>query len=174
MDRIVFLGSGIDDNVANIIAQLLFLDARRIRPARCMYINSPVGRSTPGWRSPTPCSTCAVHTYCRDACLDGAVLLTAGEPGKRYALPNARIMIHQPSGGSQGTASDIEIQAREILDIRQRLNGVLAKHTGQSIGRSPRTWTATGSCPPTAEYGLIDQAISDRLGVARSLPILPH
>ncbi len=170
MDRIVFLGTGVDDNVANIIvAQLLFLDAEDpTRPVH-MYINSPGGHVYAGMaiydtmqhmRAP-------VHTYCVGmAASMGAVLLTAGEPGKRHALPNARIMIHQPSGGSQGTAADIEIQAREILDIRQRLNKVLAKHTGQSVEQIAQDVDRDRFMSPeeAAEYGLIDQVITGPVG----------
>ena len=137
MDRIVFLGTGIDDNVANIIlAQLLFLDAEDPERDIFMYINSPGGSVYAGLaiydtmqhlRAP-------VSTFCVGmAASMAAVLLAAGEEGKRNALPNSRIMIHQPSGGSQGTAADIEIQAREILHIRERLNEIMAKHTGQSV-----------------------------------------
>ena len=170
MDRIVFLGSGIDDNVANIIvAQLLFLDAEDpTRPVH-MYINSPGGQVYAGMaiydtmqhmRAP-------VHTYCVGmAASMGAVLLTAGEEGKRHALPNARIMIHQPSGGSQGTAADIEIQAREILDIRERLNGVLAKHTGQTVEQIANDVDRDRFMSPdeAVEYGLIDQVLVGPVG----------
>src|SRR5210317_182344 len=137
MDRIVFLGSGVNDAVANIIvAQLLFLDAEDPERDIHMYINSPGGGVYAGMaiydtmqhiRAP-------VATYCVGmAASMGAVLLAAGAEGKRGALPNSRIMIHQPSGGSQGTAADIEIAAAEILHIRERLNGIMSKHTGQPV-----------------------------------------
>ena len=136
MDRIIFLGSPVDDNVANIVvAQLLFLDAEDPERDIFMYINSPGGNVYAGLaiydtmqhlRAP-------VSTFCVGmAASMGAVLLTSGAKGKRSALPNSRIMIHQPSGGSQGTASDIEIAAKEILHIRGRLNEIIARHTGQS------------------------------------------
>jgi ATP-dependent Clp protease protease subunit len=135
MDRIVFLGCGIDDNVANIIlAQLLFLDAEDPERDIFMYINSPGGSVYAGMaiydtmqhlRAP-------VSTFCVGiAASMGAVLLAAGAEGKRNALPNARIMIHQPSGGYQGTAADIAVAAQEILHVRTRLNQIIAKHTGR-------------------------------------------
>ena len=137
MDRIVFLGSGIDDNVANvIIAQLLFLDADDRDRDIFLYINSPGGSVYSGLaiydtmqhlRAP-------VATFCVGmAASMGAVLLAGGAPGKRSALPNSRILIHQPSSGAQGTAADIEIAAREILDARKRLNKILSNHSNQSV-----------------------------------------
>ena len=160
MDRIVFLGSGIDDNVANIIvAQLLFLDAEDPERDVNMYINSPGGSVYAGlaiydtiqhMRAP-------VATYCVGmAASMGAVLLTAGAKGKRHALPNSRIMIHQPSSGTQGTAADIEIAAREILDIRKRLNGILAEHTGQTPEQIGKDVDRDRFMSPheAAEYGL--------------------
>ena len=165
MDRIVFLGSGIDDNVANIIiAQLLFLEAEDSERDIFMYINSPGGSVYAGMaiydtmqhlRAP-------VSTFCVGMCASmGAVLLTAGEKGKRSALPNSRIMIHQPSSGFQGTASDIEIQAREVLDIKQRLNGVMAKHTGQDVDRIAQDVDRDNFMSPydAVEYGLIDTVL---------------
>ncbi|MCH1571552.1 MAG: ATP-dependent Clp protease proteolytic subunit [Longimicrobiales bacterium] len=165
MDRIVFLGTGIDDNVANIIlAQLLFLDAEDPERDIYMYINSPGGSVYAGMaiydtmqhlRAP-------VSTFCVGmAASMGAVLLAAGEPGKRNALPNSRIMIHQPSGGSQGTAADIEIAAQEILHIREKLNGIVAKHTGQSVERIADDVDRDRFMSPEAavEYGLIDRVL---------------
>ncbi|MGY8778523.1 MAG: ATP-dependent Clp protease proteolytic subunit [Longimicrobiales bacterium] len=165
MDRIVFLGTGIDDNVANIIlAQLLFLDAEDPDRDIFMYINSPGGSVYAGLaiydtmqhlRAP-------VSTFCVGmAASMAAVLLTAGEPGKRNALPNSRIMIHQPSGGSHGTASDIEIQAQEILHIREKLNGIVAKHTGQTIEKVADDVDRDRFMSPdqAVEYGLIDRVI---------------
>lgn len=170
MDRIVFLGSGINDTVANIIvAQLLFLDAEDPDRDIHMYINSPGGGVYAGMaiydtmqhiRAP-------VSTYCVGmAASMGAVLLAAGEEGKRGALPNARIMIHQPSGGSQGTAADIEIQAREILDIRERLNGILAKHTGQPIEKIADDIDRDRFMNPkeAVDYGLIDRVLTNTIG----------
>ena len=165
MDRIVFLGSGIDDNVANIIvAQLLFLDAEDPERDIFMYINSPGGSVYAGMaiydtmqhlRAP-------VATFCVGMALSmGAVLLTAGAKGKRNSLPNSRIMLHQPSGGSQGTAADIEIAAKEILHIRERLNAIIAKHTGQSIERIADDVDRDRFMSPAeaVEYGLIDRVL---------------
>src|SRR5690606_15783745 len=139
MDRIIFLGTPIDDTVANIIiAQLLFLESDDPGKDVYLYINSPGGSVYAGlaiydtiqyMQSP-------VNTMCMGmAASMGALLLATGAKGKRSALPNSRIMIHQPSGGSQGTAADIEIQAKEILYARERLNQILAKHTGQPVER---------------------------------------
>ncbi len=170
MDRIVFLGSGINDTVANIVvAQLLFLDAEDPERDIHMYINSPGGGVYAGMaiydtmqhiRAP-------VSTYCVGmAASMGAVLLAAGAEGKRGALPNARIMIHQPSGGSQGTAADIEIQAREILDIRERLNVILAKHTGRSVEQIAQDVDRDRFMNPeeSVEYGLIDRVLTNTIG----------
>ena len=165
MDRIIFLGSGIDDNVANIIvAQLLFLDAEDPERDIFMYINSPGGGVYAGMaiydtmqhlRAP-------VSTFCVGmAASMGAVLLAAGAQGKRSALPNSRIMIHQPSGGSQGTASDIGIAAKEILHIRERLNQLIAKHTGQSVETIEEDADRDRFMSPedAVGYGLIDQVL---------------
>jgi ATP-dependent Clp protease, protease subunit len=165
MDRIIFLGSGIDDMVANIIvAQLLFLDAEDPERDISMYINSPGGSVYAGLaiydtmqhlRAP-------VSTYCVGmAASMGAVLLTAGAKGKRAALPNSRIMIHQPSSGAQGTASDIEIAAREVLHIREKLNEILAKHTGQTVQRIADDVDRDRFMSPyeATDYGLIDRVI---------------
>lgn len=165
MDRIVFLGSGIDDNVANIIvAQLLFLDAEDPERDIFMYINSPGGSVYAGMaiydtmqhlRAP-------VSTFCVGmAASMGAVLLTAGQKGKRAALPNSRIMIHQPSSGTQGTAADIEIAAREVLHIRERLNGIISKHTGQTVEQISADSDRDRFMSPeeAVEYGLIDRVL---------------
>ena len=165
MDRIVFLGTGIDDNVANIIvAQLLFLDAEDPERDIFMYINSPGGSVYAGMaiydtmqhlRAP-------VSTFCVGmAASMGAILLTAGVEGKRSALPNSRIMIHQPSGGSHGTASDIEIAAKEIVHIRHSLNGILSKHTGKSVEQVAADVDRDRFMSPVeaVEYGLIDQVL---------------
>ncbi len=165
MDRIVFLGSGIDDNVANIIiAQLLFLDAEDPEKDIYLYINSPGGSVYAGLaiydtmrhlRAP-------VSTFCVGmAASMAAVLVAAGEKGKRAALPNSRIMIHQPSSGAHGTAADIEIAAKEILHIRERLNEILAFHTGQPIGRIADDVDRDrfmGS-DDAVEYGIIDRVL---------------
>jgi ATP-dependent Clp protease protease subunit len=165
MDRIVFLGSPIDDNVANIIvAQLLFLDAEDPERDIFMYINSPGGGVYAGLaiydtmqhlRAP-------VSTFCVGMCASmGAVLLAAGEKGKRNALPNSRIMIHQPSGGSQGTAADIEIAAREVLYTREKLNEILARHTGQPVDQIAEDVDRDRFMSPkeSVEYGLIDHVL---------------
>jgi ATP-dependent Clp protease protease subunit len=165
MDRIVFLGAPIDDNVANImVAQLLFLDADDPERDIHMYINSPGGSVYAGMaiydtmqhlRAP-------VATYCVGmAASMGAILLTAGEKGKRSALPNSRIMIHQPSSGAQGTAADIEIAAKEILRTRERLNEILARHTGQSIERIADDVDRDRFMSPgeAVDYGLIDRVL---------------
>ena len=165
MDRIIFLGSGIDDNVANIIvAQLLFLDAEDPERDIFMYINSPGGGVYSGmaiYDTMQPLRA-PVSTFCVGmAASMGAVLLSAGAKGKRSALPNSRIMIHQPSGGSQGTAADIEIAAQEILHIREKLNLLIAKHTGQPVETIQKDADRDRFMSPqeAVEYGLIDQVI---------------
>jgi ATP-dependent Clp protease protease subunit len=168
MDRIIFLGTPIDDNVANIvIAQLLFLESDDPGKDIFLYINSPGGSVYAGlaiydtmqyMQSP-------VNTMCMGmAASMGALLLATGENGKRSALPNSRIMIHQPSGGSQGTAADIEIQAKEILYARERLNQILAKHTGQTVERVADDVDRDRFMSPleAKEYGIIDQVVSHR------------
>jgi ATP-dependent Clp protease, protease subunit len=168
MDRIVFLGTPIDDNVANIIiAQLLFLEAEDPEKDIYLYINSPGGSVYAGlaiydtlqyMRAP-------VATMCMGlAASMGSLLLATGQKGKRSALPNSRIMIHQPSGGSQGTAADIEIQAREILYARERLNEILAKHTGQTVEQIAEDVDRDRFMSPVEakEYGIIDHVVSHR------------
>jgi ATP-dependent Clp protease, protease subunit len=168
MDRIVFLGTPIDDNVANIIiAQLLFLEAEDPEKDIYLYINSPGGSVYAGlaiydtlqyMRAP-------VSTMCMGlAASMGSLLLATGQKGKRSALPNSRIMIHQPSGGSQGTAADIEIQAREILYARERLNEILAKHTGQTVEQIAEDVDRDRFMSPVEakEYGIIDHVVSHR------------
>jgi ATP-dependent Clp protease protease subunit len=134
-DRIVFVGTGIDDGFANaVVAQLLFL-AKDVNREISMYINSPGGSVTAGLAiyDTMQFVKCPVATYCiGQAASMGAILLAAGTPGKRYALSNARIMIHQPWGGAQGTASDISIQAEEILRLKKRLNEILSIHSGKT------------------------------------------
>lgn len=167
MDRIVFLGSAVDDNVANIIiAQLLFLDAEDPERDIYLYINSPGGGVYSGLaiydtmrhlRAP-------VSTFCVGmAASMAAVLVAAGEKGKRAALPNSRIMIHQPSSGAQGTASDIAIAAKEILHIRERLNEILSFHTGQSTDRVAEDVDRDRfmSPPEAMEYGIIDRILKE-------------
>lgn len=166
MDRIVFLGAPIDDDVANVvIAQLLFLQADNPDREINVYINSPGGHVQSGLAiyDTMQFLTAPVATTCLGmAASMGAFLLAAGAKGKRRALPNSRIMIHQPSGGSYGSASDIEIQAKEILFARQRLNELLANHTGQDVERVADDVDRDRFMSPdeALEYGIIDQVVS--------------
>jgi len=166
MDRIVFLGSPINDEVANIlIAQLLFLQAENAEKDVYLYINCPGGGVYAGLAiyDTIQFMTAPVSTICMGmAASMGALLLAAGTKGKRSALPNSRIMIHQPSGGSQGTASDIEIQAKEILYARERINEILSNHTSQSIEQVAEDADRDRFMSPheAVEYGLIDQVIT--------------
>jgi ATP-dependent Clp protease protease subunit len=170
-DRIVFLGSGIDDDVANVvIAQLLFLESEDPDKDVHLYINSPGGSVTAGLAIYDTMQYIGpeITTICLgQAASMGAWLLAAGAPGKRLALPNSRIMIHQPMGGTQGQASDIEIQAREILSLRERMNEILAAHTGKSaeeIARdTERDYHMTGE--EARAYGLIDRVVERRVAV---------
>jgi ATP-dependent Clp protease protease subunit len=178
-DRIIFLGSAITDDVANLmIAQLLFLEAEDPDKEINFYINSPGGLVTAGMavydtmqyiKSP-------VATLCMgQAASMAALLLAAGDLGKRFALPHARILIHQPLGGFQGQATDVDIQAREILRLREELNFIMARHTGQPIDRinrdTERDFYMSGE--QAKEYGLIDDVISHR-EVGRLLPVRPR
>ncbi len=166
MDRIVFLGTPINDDVANvIIAQLLFLQADNPEKDIYLYINSPGGSVYSGLAiyDTMKFLTCPVNTYCMGiAASMGSFLLAAGTKGKRYALPNSRIMLHQPSGGTQGTAADIEIQAKEILYLRERLNRIYAENTGQTEEQINEDLDRDRFMSPeeATEYGLIDQVIS--------------
>ena len=167
-ERVIFLVGGVDDHVANVIvAQLLFLEAENPEKDISLYINSPGGVVTAGMAIYDTMQYIKpdVSTICvGQACSMGALLLAAGAKGKRYALPNARVMIHQPSGGSQGQATDIEIQAREILALRQRLNEVLANHTGQSLDVIARDTERDNfkSAEAAREYGLVDEVLVRR------------
>lgn len=165
-DRIIFLGAPIDDVFANlIIAQLLFLEAEDPEKDINLYINSPGGSVTAGlgiydtmqYVKPPITTICLGQ-----AASMGALLLTAGTKGKRFALPNARVMIHQPMGGFQGQATEIDIHAREILKIRERLNDILAKHTGQPLDKialdTERDYFMSGE--EAKRYGLIDEVIT--------------
>jgi len=164
-DRIIFVGTAIDDTVSNvIIAQLLFLEAEDPEKDINIYVNSPGGLVTAGLAIYDTMQYVkpAIATICvGQAASMGSLLLTAGAKGKRYALPNARIMIHQPSGGFQGQATDIGIQAEEIIKIRKRLDEIMAKHTGQSLERvhrdSERDYFL--SAEEARVYGLIDEVI---------------
>jgi len=166
MDRIVFLGTPIDDNVANvIIAQLLFLQADNPEKDIYLYINSPGGSVYAGLAiyDTMKFLTCPVNTYCMGiAASMGSFLLAAGTKGKRYALPNSRIMLHQPSGGMQGTAADIEIQAREIIFLRERLNKIYSENTGQPVEQIGEDLDRDRFMSPeeAKEYGLIDNVIT--------------
>jgi ATP-dependent Clp protease protease subunit len=168
MDRIVFLGSPINDDVANvIIAQLLFLQADNPEKDIYLYINSPGGSVYAGLAifDTMQFLTCPVNTYCMGiAASMGSFLLSAGTKGKRYALPNSRIMLHQPSGGMQGTAADIEIQAKEILYLRERLNRIYANNTGQTIEQINEDLDRDRFMSPeeARDYGLIDHVITKR------------
>jgi len=167
-DRIVFLGHTIDDDVSNlVIAQLLFLEAEDPEKDISLYINSPGGSVTSGlaiydtMRYVRP----AVVTICLgQAASMAAWLLASGEPGKRMALPNSRVMIHQPMGGVQGQASDIEIHAREILKLRERMNEILAEHTGKPLAQiaadTERDYHMSGQ--EALAYGLIDKVVRER------------
>lgn len=165
-DRIIFLGGPIDDNVANlVIAQMLFLEAEDPNKDIHLYVNSPGGVVTAGMAIYDTMQYIKpdVSTICvGSAASMGAMLLTAGAKGKRYALPHARIMIHQPLGGVQGQASEIEIHAREILRMREELNGLLASHTGQSMEVIARDTDRDNFMSATAakEYGLIDEVLT--------------
>ena len=168
MDRIVFLGTPIDDNVANIIiAQLLFLEAENLEKDIYLYINSPGGSVYAGLAiyDTMQYLKAPVATMCMGmAASMGSMLLAAGAAGKRSALPNSRIMIHQPSGGSQGTAADIEIQAREIIYARERLNLILANHTGQTVERIAEDVDRDRFMSPeeAKEYGIIDHVVTSK------------
>ena len=165
-DRIIFLGGPIDDNVANaVIAQMLFLEAEDPDKDIHLYINSPGGVVTAGMAIYDTMQYIKpdVSTICvGSAASMGAVLLTAGAKGKRYALPHARVMIHQPLGGVQGQASEIEIHAREILRMREELNGILASRSGQDIEVVARDTDRDNfmSAQDAVEYGLIDDVLT--------------
>jgi ATP-dependent Clp protease protease subunit len=167
-DNIIFIGTPIDDNLANlVVAQLLFLEAEDPEKEISIYINSPGGSVTAGLAIYDTLQFIRpdVTTYCiGQAASMAAVLLAAGTAGKRFALPNSRVVIHQPSGGAQGQATDINIQAKEILRTRQRLNEILSRHTGQDIAKIEqdveRDFIMTAEV--AREYGIIDQVISKR------------
>ena len=167
-DRIVLLGGEVTDESANlIVAQLLFLQSQDAKKTINMYINSPGGSVTAGLAiyDTMQFISCPVATYCiGQAASMGAVLLTAGAKGKRFALPNARIMIHQPWGGAEGKASDIEITAKEILRLKERLNHILADHAGKSyedvVRDTDRDYFM--SADEAAAYGLIDRVVSQK------------
>lgn len=164
-DRIIFIGTAIDDNVANlIIAQLLYLQSEDAKKDIHVYINSPGGSVTAGLGIYDTMQFVKpdVRTYCiGQAASMGSLLLTAGAAGKRYSLPYSRIMIHQPWGGAQGTASDIQIQAQEILRMKEELTNILAKHTGQEYAKVEADCDRDYfmSAQESKEYGLVDEVI---------------
>jgi ATP-dependent Clp protease protease subunit len=167
-DRIIMLGTPVDDHVANlIVAQLLFLEAEDPEKDIYLYINSPGGIVTAGLAiyDTMQYIKSEVVTICMgQAASMGAVLLAAGAKGKRFALPHSRIMIHQPLGGFQGQATDIEIHAKEILRLRKMLNGILSKHTGQSLRRIEKDTERDYfmSAEEAMKYGLIDKVLTRR------------
>lgn len=164
-DRIILLGSPIDDNIANIIvAQLLYLQFEDGKSDINMYINSPGGSITAGMAiyDTMQFLTCDVATYCLGQCASmGAMLLTAGAKGKRYALPNSRIMIHQPLAGMQGTAVELEIHAKEVLRTKRRMNELMAKHTGQPLEKVEKDTNRDNfmMASEAKDYGLIDTVL---------------
>jgi ATP-dependent Clp protease protease subunit len=171
-DRVVFIVGGIDDHVANlVVAQLLFLESENPDKDVHLYINSPGGIVTAGMSIYDTMQFIKpdVSTICvGQAASMGSLLLAGGAKGKRYALPHSRIMIHQPSGGFQGQASDIDIHAREVLKLRAKLNDVLAKHTGQTVERIERDSDRDNfmDAATAVEYGLIDTVLDKRVEAA--------
>ncbi len=173
-ERIIFIGTPMDDEVSNlIIAQMLFLEAEDNEKDINIYINSPGGVVSAGLAIydtmqflKSPISTICVG----QAASMGALLLAAGSKGKRYALPNARIMIHQPLGGAQGQATDIEIQTKEILRMKKLLNEILAKHTGQPLAKIEKDTDRDFymSAEEGVQYGLIDEVIEAKKGLIKS------
>jgi ATP-dependent Clp protease protease subunit len=172
LDRIVFLGTPVDDDVANvIIAQLLFLEADNPGKDISLYINCPGGSVSAGLAMYDTMQHLAspVSTICMGmAASMGCFLLAAGAPGKRFALPHARIMMHQPSGGSQGTAADIEIAAREVLRTRALVHELLARHTGKAADQIARDFDRDRwmSADEARDYGMIDQVVATRAEAA--------
>nr|WP_246056860.1 ATP-dependent Clp endopeptidase proteolytic subunit ClpP [Emcibacter nanhaiensis] len=170
-ERIIFLTGQVHDGVASLItAQLLFLEAENPKKDISFYINSPGGVVTSGLGIYDTMQYIRpkVTTICiGQACSMGSLLLAAGEPGQRYALPNSRIMIHQPSGGAQGQATDIEIHAKEILELRKRLNNMYVKHTGQPLDVIEENMERDNFMSPeqAKEFGLIDQVYEKRLDI---------
>ncbi len=175
-DRIIFIGTGIDDHVANIvIAQMLFLQMEDPKKDINIYINSPGGSVTAGLAiyDTMQFVTCDVTTYCMGiAASMGAVLLCAGTKGKRYALPNSDIMIHQVSGGAQGQASDVERQVEFMYKLKRRLNGILSHHTGKSVDQvnkdADRDYYMTAQ--EAKDYGLVDEVVQSRKQLSDILP----
>lgn len=173
-ERIIFVGTAIDDDVSNlVIAQMLFLQSEDADKEISLYINSPGGSVTAGLAvyDTMQYLKCDVATYCvGQAASMAALLLAAGTKGKRYALPNARIMIHQPWGGAQGQATDVGIQAREILRLRERLNAILAAHTGKPVETVEKDTDRDFfmSAEEAKAYGLVDEVVMPRKVAAPS------
>lgn len=169
-ERVIFLVGQVEDHMANlVVAQMLFLEAENPDKDIHLYINSPGGSVTAGLSIYDTMQFIKpdVSTMCiGQACSMGAFLLTAGAKGKRFCLPNARTMIHQPSGGAQGQASDIHIQAQEILKLRERLNEIMAGHTGRGVEEIARDTERDRfmSAHESVEYGLIDMVLERRVG----------
>ena len=167
-ERVIFLVGPVDDHSANlVVAQLLFLESENPDKDIHLYINSPGGSVTAGMSIYDTMQFVKpdISTMCiGQACSMGAFLLTAGAQGKRFCLPNSRVMIHQPSGGAQGQASDIHIHAQEILKIRERLNHLMAEHTGQPVDKIALDTERDNfmSAEQSKEYGLIDQIVTKR------------
>ena len=167
-DRIILLGTPVDDTIANlIVAQLLFLQSEDPKKEIDLYINSPGGSITAGLAiyDTMQFLTCDVNTYCiGQAASMGAVLLCGGTKGKRYALPNANIMIHQLLGGAEGPASDVEIRVRYMLKLKHRLNSIIAKHSGRSIEQVEKDTDRDNFMSPeeAKTYGLVDEVVQSR------------
>ena len=170
-ERIIFVVGPIDDNVANlVVAQMLFCESENADKDIQLYINSPGGSVTAGLAiyDTMQFVNCEVSTLCvGQAASMGAFLLAGGQKGKRYCLPNSRVMIHQPSGGSQGQASDIEIQAQEILFLRKRMNEIMASHTGRSVDELARDTERDNfmTAQDALDYGIIDKIQEPRVGL---------
>ena len=167
-DRIIFLGTQVDDAVSSlVIAQMLFLQMEDPTKDINLYINSPGGSVTAGLAMYDTMQfiKCDIATYCLGQCASmGAFLLMAGTKGKRHALPNSRVMIHQPWGGAQGTASDIEIQAKEILKLKKQLNDLMAHHTGRTVDEITRDTDRDNflSAEEAKKYGLVDHVVASK------------
>lgn len=167
-ERIIFLTGGVNDNVASLIcAQLLFLESENPNKEISFYINSPGGVVTSAFAMYDTMQyiKSKVSTVCiGQAASAGSLLLTAGEPGMRFSLPNSRVMVHQPSGGAQGQATDIEIQAREILGLRKKLNDIYVKHTGQKLTEIERVMERDTfmAAEEAKKFGLIDHVVASR------------
>ena len=171
-DRIVFLGSEVNDDIANlVIAQILFLQSEDPEKDVQLYINSPGGSVTAGLAiyDTMQYVSCDVTTICiGQAASMGALLLASGASGKRYALPNSRIMLHQPWGGFQGEASDIDLQAKEILKLRERMNRILADHTGRELDRIEKDTERDYymSAEEAVDYGVVDRIVTRHLAAS--------